>query len=881
MTDRVPAWSESPGVDAQVEALLQQFTLDQKIDLVSGNLVVSDDTHPSPPPSWIPPFSLSDGPAGVRIASQTANAGRATALPAPIALAAAWNPDLARQYGDIVGAEVRANGHNILLGPAVDIARAPLAGRTFESFGEDPLLQVRLVIPEVQAIQAHRVQACIKHYLVNNQEYQRSTIDVQVDERTLHEIYLPPFKAAVQEGHVASVMGSYNRINGTYACENFQTLTTILREQLKFRGWVMSDFMATRTTEESANAGLDWELARDGVWGQRLLAAVQAGNLRVELIDEMVRRILRPTIGLGLLDQPIEVRQIPVQQHAEQARAIAEAGIVLLKNTGGFLPLSSHDLRSIAVIGPDADNVCAAGGGSAFVQPAHAVSPLDGIHRRAGEAMRVDYAPGTDPIGPSALLPGPPAVPSAVLTPAGAAPGEQGLRAEYWANLNFEGDPDLARTELCAEVNRGFFAIPGLNAISPRLLPPPAGLPGRMSVRWSGHLTAPTSGDYTLSLTSLGPARLAVDDQVLIDMPTPPPAAPAGAPLAADASGLGVASSAVRVATATVHLVGGEQYAVRIEYAADAPEQSFLNEAMLRFGWQPPTGVVAPSIAAAVELARQCDVAIVVARTFESEEMDRPSLRLPNEQDVLIRAVAVANPRTVVVLMTGGPVETASWEDSTPAVVQAWYAGQEQGSAIARVLFGDVNPSGKLPLTFPRSEEDTPVATPEQYPGVDGAVHYSEGIFVGYRGYERLGILPRYPFGHGLSYTSFAYGEFQIAPETTDRTRPIQVTFAVTNTGTRSGTEIAQVYLGLPAAAGEPAKRLVDWARVPLEPGERRLVTVTLDPQSAEHPLSYWDANTHRWEMATGHYQVYVGASSQDIRCRATLIVDTLQSREA
>jgi len=876
MTDQVAPWNESPGVDAEVEALLEQLSLEEKINLVSGKVVVADDRHPNPPPSRIPAFSLSDGPAGVRRARQAPDtAGRATALPAPIALAATWNLQLAQEYGDILGDEITAHGHTILLGPAVDIARAPLAGRTFESFGEDPLLQARLVSQEIQAIQAHPVQACIKHYLVNNQEYQRGSIDVRVDERAIQQIYLPPFSAAVQRGRVASVMASYNRINGTYACENSYILTTLLREQLGFRGWVMSDFMANHSTAESANAGLEWELADGGVWGEQLLAAVHAGEVRVSQLDDMVRRILRPTVGLGLLQHPVEIREVAVQRHGEQARAIAEAGMVLLKNTGGLLPLASRDLRSIAVIGPDADNISAAGGGSALVpSPTYAVSPLEGIRRRAGDAVRVDYASGTDPIGPGGLLPGPPAVPSAVLTSAGAAPGEHGLRAEYWSNLNFEGQPALVRTEPCAEINRGFFALPGLNAASPKLPPAVTDLPARMSVRWSGSLTPPASGRYTLSLSSFGRARLYVDDQVLVDMPTPASAAPAWTPVAGRGWVLGIASSAIQVQTTSVHLVSGRPYTVTVEYAADAPDQSSLQEAMLRFGWQPPADVASPSIAAAAEVARQADVAVVVARTFESEEMDRPNLRLPNEQDVLIRAVAAANPRTIVVLMTGGPVETPSWESSTPAILQAWYSGQEQGNAIARVLFGDVNPAGKLPLTFPRSEEHTPIATPRQYPGVDGAVHYSEGIFVGYRGYDQFGIQPRYPFGHGLSYTTFSYADLQAGVETSDATRVLQVTFTLMNTGTRAGAETAQVYLGLPAAAGEPPKRLVGWAQVALEPGERRPVMVTLDPQSAEHPLSCWDSNTHRWRLVAGEYQVYVGASSQDIRCRTTLSIE-------
>ncbi len=870
MAEGTGTWNESAAVDARVEELLQQLTLDEKIDLVSGKLVVAEDGRGNCAPSPISPFSLSDGPAGIRIARTAV-----TALPAPIALAATWDPDLARQYGDVIGAEAIANGHNILLGPAVDIARAPLAGRNFESLGEDPLLQSRLVVAELQAIQARPVQACLKHYIVNNQEYQRREIDVRVDERALREIYLPPFAAAVQQAHAAAVMGSYNKINGTYACENAHTLTAILREQLGFRGWVMSDFMANQSTAESANAGLDWELTMAALWGQRLSEAVQAGLVQAETIDEMVRRILRPTVGLGLLDQPRTTSAAPARQHGEWARAIAEQSIVLLKNAGDLLPLASDDLRSIAVIGPDADNVSAAGGGSALVPPAYGVSVLEGIRRRVGEAVRVEYASGTDPIGAGVLLPGPPAVSSTFLTPSGAADDERGLRAEYWANPDFEGEPSLVRIEPRAELNRGFFdVLPRMNAASPKLPSTPPELPARISIRWTGSLSVPATNDYTLALTSLGTARLFVDDRLLIDIAARAPSSEPSEPRLGSGPGSSMAGSAVKVQTEVAHLVAGERYAVRIEYVADAPEQTFFKEAMLRFGWQPPDEVLAPSMATAAELGRQSDVAIVVARTFESEEMDRPNLRLPNEQDVLIRAVAAANPRTIVVLMTGGPVETASWEAGAAAVIEAWYGGQEQGNAVARVLFGDVNPAGKLPLTFPRGEDQTPVATPAQYPGIDGAVHYSEGLSVGYRGYDQLGIEPQYPFGYGLSYTTFAYSELQVSPETADGTQPVTVSFAVMNTGRRAGTEVAQVYLGLPEAAASPPNRLVDWVRVALEAGERRQVSITLDPRSLEHPLSYWEAGANGWEIANGAYQVYVGASSRDLRLTGAFRID-------
>lgn len=851
-------WNESQAVDQQVERILAQWTLEEKIDLVSGRLAVFDDGNVPALPPGLPLLTLADGPGGIRVANPTLPDHRATALPAPIALAATWDPELARLYGDMLGAEAAATGHNIFLGPAVDIARAPLGGRTFESFGEDPLLQASLVGPEIQAIQSHAVLACIKHYILNNQEYLRNSIDVYVDQRTLQELYLPPFVAAVREGRVASAMGSYNRIDGVYACENRHILTELLRDQLGFRGFVMSDFLANASTASSALAGLDWELGAK-MWGPKLLEAVQAGEVAPDTIDEMARRILRPIVGLGLVEYPLQPRPLPVQEHGAAARAIAEQGIVLLKNDADFLPLDSRALRMIAVIGPDADNVSAAGGGSGCVQPTYAVSVLDAVRQRAGAGVSVLFAPGVDPITPGALLPGLPALPSDFFTQAGG--DGRGLTAQYWDNLAWFGEPQITRVEPRAELNYGFFDLfPGLGVSSPRALGKPAGLAHPFSTRWSGRLTVPASGDYRLSLTALGSARLYLDGQLLIEI------APGAAGMAAGGPAFGSAASAVQVASTAVTLTAGAVHGVLIEYAADAPGFWVFGEAILRLGWQPPAGVVRPSMAAAADLARQADAAIVIVRTYESEEMDRPTLRLPNEQDELIRAVAAANPRTAVVLMNAGPVEVASWEADVPAIVEAWYAGQEQGAAVARVLFGDVNPAGRLPLTFPRDETQTPVATAAQYPGVDGVVHYSEGLFVGYRGYDQFGIEPQYPFGYGLSYTRFEYANVAVAPELTDGAQTVQVAFDLINSGGRAGVETAQVYLGLPAATGEPPRRLAGWARVPLEPGEQRRVVVTLDPQGPQRPLSFWDAATGGWQTAPGEYQVIVGASSRDIR---------------
>ncbi len=687
MDKPVPRWDRSPAVEERVEQLIAQLNLAEKVALVSGRLAVEDDGTEPARPQGIPRLALADSPAGIRLANPTLPDDRATALPAPIALAATWDPELARRYGHVLGAEAAITGHNIFLGPAVDIARAPRAGRTFESFGEDPLLQSRLAVAEIEAIQAQGVVACVKHYIVNNQEHRRSTIDVIVDERTLQEIYLPPFAAAVGAGGAGSIMGSYNRIDGVYACENPTVLTSTLREQLGFRGFVMSDFLATQSTGAAANAGLDWELGAK-MWGPLLLEAVAKGDVERSTLDEMVRRILRPILGLKLAGQQGASGPLPAGPHGAEALAIAEQGLVLLKNAGGLLPLQLDAIRSIAVIGPDADNVSGVGGGSAFVQPAYAVSVLDGIRQRVGKDVQVEYAAGVDPVGPGVLLPGPPALPGAVLAPNRQSPPGNGLLVEYWDNPSFADAPVVTRVEPRAELNFGFFNMfPGLSAASPKLPGRPSELKGKIAVRWSGVLVAPADGEYQLALTYLGTARLLLDGKVLVDATTPavaesaPPRLPVGLPP-------GGREAQIKTAVAAVQLAAGTAYDILVEYAADAPGHWIFGEAMLRLGWQTPAGVVSHAIAGAAALAARSDVAVVVVRTYETEEMDRPNLRLPNEQDVLIQAVAAANPNTVVVLMNAGPVAVSEWEAAVPALVEAWFArpgaGQRCGARPVR-----------------------------------------------------------------------------------------------------------------------------------------------------------------------------------------------------
>jgi beta-glucosidase len=858
------SWLNTPlSPNERATLLLAQMTLEEMVDMVHGEVPAPYGFYSAPIARLgIPALTMADGPTGIRVSRQGVNEGKATALPAPIGLAATWDVAAAEQYGNVLGSEAWATGHNVLLGPGLDIARLPVFGRLFEALGEDPRLSGQMGVAYIQGVQCHPVVATAKHYHLNTQEENRFWADAQIDERTLQEIYTRPYEMAVKDGQVGAVMGAFNKVNGVYSCENPHLLIDILKRQLGFMGWVMSDYEATHSTAEAANSGLDQEMPGAKFFGDRLLEAIQTGQVSLVTLEDKVHRILRTMFALGLFEHPVQISPLPLEEHGRLARELAGKGIVLLKNTGGLLPLSSHQLSSVAVIGADADSYIS-GGGSAFVKPMYLVSMLEGIRRHVSQGVRVEYAAGADPASAADLLPGPPAVPSSVLTSAEFGSAVHGLYAEYWANERFEGEPRLVRTDRQVNLNLGFFNYSSMTASS--LPATPTDLNNAISVRWTGNITVPATGDYTLSLTHLGTARLYLDGELLIDD----------------------AGNTMATHSVTMHLLAAQPHALRIDYAADRPEQRTpipgdpstvgMIGSKVRLGWEHPTDAIPSAMREAAALARQSDVAIVVVRDYRNEHADLPGLALPNEQDLLTQVIAAANPRTIVVLATGGPV-SLPWLEQVPAVLESWYGGQEQGNALADVLFGDVNPSGKLPVTFPRSERDTPVSSSEQYAGRGNFVaSYSEGLGVGYRGYDQFGIEPLFPFGYGLSYTSFMYSRLQVEPETSDGARALRVSFAITNTGSRVGAEIAQVYLGLPADTGEPPKRLVGWTRVELEPGENKEINMTVDPSAASRPLSSWNVKTNAWEIASGDYRLYVGASSRDIRLTGTLRVHQVE----
>lgn len=707
-------------VEARVADLLPRLTLDEKLGLIHGATLF---TNAGVPRLRLPPLHLSDGPHGVREEISPANfrpAGRTddfvTYLPASIALASTWNPQIAAAYAGVIADEARQRGKDVMLGPGFNIMRTPLNGRNFEYFGEDPWLASRIAVRYVQGMQAGDVASCVKHYALNNQEINRGSIDVEVDERALREIYLPAFEATVKEGQVRSVMGAYNRYLGQHCCHNEVLVNQILKGEWGFTGVYISDWSGVHDTREAALFGMDLEMGTRGQPSEHFLAnpfkaMLESGTVPMAVLDDKVRRILRLTIAGKLLDlRPAGSLNTP--EHQAVARHVADEAIVLLKNEGGLLPLDAARIKSIAVIGENGTRLQARGGWSSELKAFYEVSPMEGILRRVRKDVNVSYSVG------------------------------------YLA-------PVMRRTE-----------------------------------------EADAAG---------------VKKTVMVAEPRP-------------------------------------------------TKEQLIERAVLA--------------------ARQADVAIVVAglnhdQHFDSEGSDKKDLRLPFDQDELIEQVVAANPRTIVVMMAGGPVEMDPWLARVPAVVQGWYLGMEAGNALAGVLFGDINPSGKLPCTFPRKLTDSPAHTAgtDVYPGTGrgGVVRYQEGLLVGYRWFDTKQIEPLFPFGHGLSYTTFRYDNLNVTPigGADAGASGATVECDLTNTGARPGAEVVQVYVADPeASVPRPAKELKGFSKVWLQPGETKHVIIPLNTRA----FAFYSPEQKSWIAEKGTFHLAVGSSSRDLRLNASLV---------
>lgn len=808
-------------VEQRIAQVLGRMTLDEKIQMLG--LTASPDGYENYFPAitrlCIPRLTLQDGPAGV-----AAGFKDVTQLPAPISLAASWDRSVASRYGDVQGTESWGKGIEVAQGPDINIARVPQNGRTFEAYGEDPYLTSELGVANIDGIQRTGVMADIKHLAANNQETDRGSIDERIDERTLREIYLPGFEASVRQGHVATAMCAYNQINGAYACQDPWLQQQLFKDEYGFDGFIRSDFGAVHDVAAAYNSGMDQSKPEHNA---ELKTAVEAGKVPTSRVDDAVSRVLREMFRYGLFEhQPTGTPDSVVTSpaHAATARGIAEQGTVLLKNAHDALPLDTRSTKSIAVIGSDGgDGAYTAGGGSSHVLAPHVVSPYDGIKKRAGNGVDVTYTEGG--VGSDGSLP---PVPSDVLTPASGS--GHGLTGQYYDNQTWSGTPVLTRTDPNLDFTWGV----GSQATSPG-----AGVPAEhWSATWTGTLTAPKSGTYTFSLASDDGSTLAVGGTTVVD---------------------NGGNHAEQTKKGTIDLVQGHQYPVEVRYFNGTQGDQ------VHLGWTPPGS---DPYAPARQAAKDADVAVVFANDVETEGVDRPNLTLPFDQDKLIAAVADANPNTVVVLNTGGPV-TMPWLDDVRGVAEAWYPGQEDGDAVAAVLFGDVDPSGRLPLTFPRSESQAPAHTPEQWPGVDGVAHYTEGLQVGYRWYDAQESDPLFPFGYGLSYTDFRVSHVHAGPASLHEGGQETVTAEVTNTGHRTGAEVVQLYVGMPAGLHEPPKQLKGFQKVTLRPGQ----TTTVRFRLSTRDLSYWDANAHGWVLGRGDYTAMVGTSSRDIAARERFTV--------
>ena len=806
---------KNPGasVEKRVEDILSRMTPEEKADLVSGNTF---ETRPNNR-LGIPAIRMADGPMGVRWYT-------ATAFPASVALAATWDTELALRVGRAIARELKAQGRNMLLAPCVNIHRVPMAGRNFESYGEDPFLAARMAVAYIRGVQGEGVIASVKHFAANNQEQERNTIDVRVDERALHEIYFPAFKAAVQEAGVWSVMSAYNKINGQWCSENPWLLTGVLKKQWGFRGFVVSDWGAVQSTVETANAGCDLEMPT-GKFMDRdaLMRAIAAGRITQETIDDKVRRILRVMFLSGLYDRPRKknTEKSDLPGHSKLSCSAAIQSAVLLKNDGGLLPLDATKIRSIAVIGPNAAVGRAGGGGAALVNYPYVISPLEGLRARFGKSLTIHYSTGLIQTGD--LFP----IETLRLTPPGARPGEHGLLGEYFNNPKLEGAPAFRRIDPKVDFRWG--------AASPA----PGVLSDGFSVRWTGTLTAPKTGTYYLDGFGDDGTRLVLDGKLLFDS--------WGLPR--------------KTYTAEVTLEAGRPYSLRFEYCEN------ISAATARLGWREKTGDLMP---AAVEAAAKSDVALVFAGLsdyFESETFDRATMALPEGQDALIQAVVKANPRTVVVINSGSPVLMSAWLDAVPAVVLNWYPGQEHGHATAAVLAGDADPGGRLPFTLPKSWEDS--AAFGRYPGSNGAVSYGEGLFVGYRHFDRNNLEPLFPFGHGLSYTTFSYGHTELEPG--PRNAEVRVSCTVRNTGRRPGEEVVQLYVrDVKSSVPRPVRELKAFRKLRLKPGEREKVVFTLGRDA----FSFYDIAKGNWIAEPGEFEILIGRSSRDIQVRTGFVLD-------
>jgi beta-glucosidase len=818
---------DSPQIEARAHALVAHLTLEEKIVLLGG---VDQMFTQAVPSISLPRFKMSDASVGVR------TWGPATAYAGGVALAASWDPSLARRIGEGLGRDARARSVHFLLGPGVNIARSPLAGRNFEYLSEDPFLNASLVVPFIEGVQSEGVIATVKHYAMNSQEYNRHNVSSDVDERTMREIYLPAFEAAVTQGHVDAVMNSYNLVNGVHATQNDFLNLKVLKGEWSFQGILMSDWDATYDGVAAANNGLDLEMPSPRFMNaETLLAAVKAGTVKESTIDDKVVRLLRTVLRYGFLDRPQFDPADSTYSVADRAVALngARESLTLLKNDGHLLPLDPARVKTIAIIGPDAWPAVTGGGGSSEAHAFEPVSILTGVANQAGPDVHVLYARGLPEMNDVFRD----------------TKWESGVTVATFPSNDFSGKPEITTQPYIGDFQR--------QRRAPRS-------ETSQSIRYSASYKAAKTGSYILLEASQSwdgdEFKITVDGKQL---PVPP-----------HAEGQAPQSW-------TLDLKAGQT----VNIVAECVPASSTVHFGLGIAYEPEL-----VSAEAKQFAALADVVVVAAGfnpTTEGEGYDR-TFALPWGQDTLIEAVAAANPRTIVTLTGGGGMDTRRWLDKVPALLHTYYPGQEGGTAVGEVLFGKHNPEGKLPVSFDRSWEENPSAQ-YYYPikGADTSLHvtendrppvdyviphvkYEDKLMVGYRYWTTTGKHPLFPFGFGLSYTTFSFANLQ-APATAASGSTVPVSFDVTNTGSVAGAEVAQLYVSDPSAkVVRPERELKGFEKVRLAPGETRHITLNLDARA----FSYWDEAAHKWTIDPGKFIIRVGDSSEYTPLHADLMLN-------
>ena len=801
-------------VEDRTNDLLHRMTLEEKLDYIGGykGFYIRGIER-----LGVPEIKLTDGPVG------THKDGKSTAYPAGVLTASTWNRELVYELGKQLGRDSKARGVHILLGPGVNIVRSPLCGRNFEYFTEDPYLNSQVAIGYVKGLQDQKVVATLKHYAANNQEWDRNNVSSDIDERVLHEIYLPVYRAAIQEAGAGAVMDSYNPVNGVHATQNDYLNNQVLRKQWGFDGIVMSDWSATYDAVEAANGGLDLEMPR-AKWmnKENLMPAIKAGKVKEATIDEKVKRILRIMFRFGFFDNEQLDSSIPYNnpEAAKVALELAREGIVLLKNENDLLPLNPSKVKSVAVIGPNANSYIS-GGGSSYTFPFHSVSVLDGL-KNVGQDLQISYAPGVPTLTETVVN-------AIFYTEAGSR--IKGLKAEYFDNIRLKGAP--ARTVIDTIVNIGNgWHIAAENK----------GIPyDHCSMRWSGVVRPEKTANYRFIVRGFDGFRLKIGTEMLINE---------------------WRDQGITTRETVLALEAGKEYPVVLEYFAN------VHPVDISFGWREDRLLFDE----AVEIARKSDVAIVnigFNESSERESNDRP-FELPEYQDSLVQCITAANPNTVVLLNAGGNVDMSKWIDKVPSLLHLWYAGQEGGTAVAEILFGKVNPSGKLPISFEKKWEDNP-AYPYYY-DVDGdkRVEYKEGLFMGYRHYDVSETKPQFAFGYGMSYTTFKYSDLRIDREK-GRDLVVKIRFTVKNTGKHDGAETAQVYIRpINPKVERPYKEIKGFAKHFIRKNTVQEIEITLDKDA----FSYYKTELKDFDYDVGSYEVLVGSASDDIRLRKVIQIE-------